>query len=321
MERDFLLLILMYFYTMQTVLITGGTGMVGQALAKQFIANGYEVIILSRSPQWSSRLHLSYAKWDVEKGEIDLDALAKANIIVHLAGEGVADKRWTVKRKQAIVDSRVRSGNLLVKALSENKYQVKTFIAASAIGWYGPDTAASLEHGFVETDTADNSYLGNTCQLWEQSTAAVANMGIRLGTLRIGIVFNKKGGALAEFLKPAKLALATILGTGKQIVSWIHYQDLCKMIQYAIETPAVQGVYNAVAPNPVTNKKLVLTIAKNTYPIYFPSFVPGFLLKIILGEMSIEVLKSAKVSAQKIQDAGFVFDYPNVEEAIIDLIK
>ena len=311
----------MYFYTMQTVLITGGTGMVGQALAKQFIANGYEVIILSRSPQRSSRLHLSYAKWDVEKGEIDLDALAKANIIVHLAGEGVADKRWTVKRKQAIVDSRVRSGNLLVKALSENKYQVKTFIAASAIGWYGPDTAASLEHGFVETDTADNSYLGNTCQLWEQSTAAVANMGIRLVTLRIGIVFNKKGGALAEFLKPAKFALATILGTGKQIVSWIHYQDLCKMIQYAIKTPAVQGVYNAVAPNPVTNKKLVLTIAKNTYPIYFPSFVPGFLLRIILGEMSIEVLKSAKVSAQKIQDAGFVFDYPNVEEAIIDLIK
>ena len=311
----------MYFYTMQTVLITGGTGMVGQALAKQFIANGYEVIILSRSPQRSSRLHLSYAKWDVEKGEIDLDALAKANIIVHLAGEGVADKRWTVKRKQAIVDSRVRSGNLLVKALSENKYQVKTFIAASAIGWYGPDTAASLEHGFVETDTADNSYLGNTCQLWEQSTAAVANMGIRLVTLRIGIVFNKKGGALAEFLKPAKFALATILGTGKQIVSWIHYQDLCKMIQYAIKTPAVQGVYNAVAPNPVTNKKLVLTIAKNTYPIYFPSFVPGFLLRIILGEMSIEVLKSTNVSAQKIQDAGFVFDYPNVEEAIIDLIK
>jgi len=306
---------------MQTVLITGGTGMIGQALAKQFITNGYEVIILSRSPKRSSRLHLSYAKWDIEKGEIDLEALAKANIIVHLAGEGVADKRWSEKRKQAIVDSRVQSGNLLVKALSENNHQLKTFIAASAIGWYGPDTAASLEHGFVETDAPDNSYLGNTCQLWEQSTAAVASMGIRLVTLRIGIVFNKKGGALAEFLKPAKFALAAILGNGKQIVSWIHQADLCKMIQYAIETPAVQGVYNAVAPNPVTNKKLVITIAKNTYPIYFPSFVPGFLLKIILGEMSIEVLKSAKVSAQKIQDAGFIFDYPNVEEAIIDLIK
>jgi len=264
---------------------------------------------------------LSYAKWDIEKGEIDLDALAKANIIVHLAGEGVADKRWSDKRKQAIVDSRVQSGNLLVKALSENKHQVKTFIAASAIGWYGPDTVKSLENGFVETDAPDNSYLGNTCQLWEQSTEAIGSMGIRLVRLRIGIVFNKKGGALAEFLKPAKFALAAILGNGKQIVSWIHHQDLCKMIQYAIETPALQGVYNAVAPNPVTNKKLVLTIAKNTYPIYFPSFVPSFILKIMLGEMSIEVLKSTKVSAQKIQDAGFVFDYPNVEEAIIDLIK
>ena len=306
---------------MQTVLITGGTGMIGQALAKQLIANGYDVIILSRNPKRSSRPHLTYAKWDVEKGEIDEYALANTNIIVHLAGEGVADKRWSVKRKQAIVDSRVQSGNLLVKALSENKHQVKTFIAASAIGWYGPDTAKSLEEGFVETDAPDDSYLGNTCKLWEQSTEAIGGMGIRLVRLRIGIVFNKKGGALAEFLKPAKFALATILGNGKQIVSWIHQADLCKMIQYAIETPAVQGVYNAVAPNPVTNKKLVLTIAKNTYPIYFPSFVPSFLLKIILGEMSIEVLKSTNVSAQKIQAAGFVFDYPNVEEAVIDLIK
>ena len=306
---------------MQTVLITGGTGMIGQALAKQLLANGYDVIILSRNPKRSSRPHLTYAKWDIEKGEIDEYALVNTNIIVHLAGEGVADKRWSDKRKQTIVDSRVQSGNLLVKALSENKHQVKTFIAASAIGWYGPDTAKSLEEGFVETDAADNSYLGNTCKLWEQSTEAIGGMGIRLVRLRIGIVFNKKGGALAEFLKPAKFALATILSNGKQIVSWIHHHDLCKMIQYAIETPALQGVYNAVAPNPVTNKRLVITIAKNTYPIYFPSFVPSFVLKLMLGEMSIEVLKSTKVSAQKIQDAGFVFDYPNVEEAIIDLIK
>jgi uncharacterized protein (TIGR01777 family) len=306
---------------MERVLITGGTGMIGQELAKQFITTGYEVIILTRNPKRSSREHLSYAKWDIEKSEIDLDALSKATIIVHLAGEGVADKRWTEKRKQAIVDSRVQSGNLLVKTLSENKHQVKTFIAASAIGWYGPDTAASLEHGFVETDTPDNSYLGNTCQLWEQSTASVESMGIRLVTLRIGIVFNKKGGALAAFLKPAKFALAAILGNGKQIVSWIHQGDLCKIIHYAIETPGLKGVYNAVAPNPVTNKKLVLTIAKNTYPIYFTSFVPSFLLKIILGEMSVEILKSTKVSARKIQATGFVFDYPIIEEAIIDLIK
>ena len=126
---------------------------------------------------------------------------------------------------------------------------------------------------------------------------------------------------MAEFLKPAKFGLATILGNGKQIVSWIHHKDLCRMIQFAIENTAIQGTYNAVAPEPVSNKKLVLTIAKNKYPIYFPSFVPAFLLKIILGEMSIEVLKSANVSAQKIQDAGFTYDYPTVEEALVNLMK
>ena len=306
---------------MQTVLITGGTGMVGTSLTELLLSKGYQVIILTRKPQTSPIPNLTYAVWDIAKGTIDPLAFEKADTIVHLAGAGVADKRWSKKRKQEIVDSRVMSGALLVKYLTAHTHQVKTVVTASAIGWYGPDTAKSLEKGFVETDAPDNSYLGNTCQLWEQSTAAINDMGIRLVRLRIGIVFNKKGGALAEFLKPAKFALATILGNGKQIVSWIHHHDLCKMIQYAIETPALQGVYNAVAPNPVTNKKLVLTIAKNTYPIYFPSFVPTFVLKLMLGEMSIEVLKSTKVSAQKIQDAGFVFDFPNVEEAIVDLIK
>ena len=306
---------------MRTVLITGGTGMIGKALTTLFLEKGYKVIVLTRKDKRSRRLNVSFAKWDIEKGMIDASAIQAANIIVHLAGEGVADKRWSVKRKQAIVDSRVQSGNLLLKALNENQHQVNTFIAASAIGWYGPDTAKSLVDGFVETDPSDDSYLGNTCQLWEQSTAAIGTMGIRLVTLRIGIVFNKKGGALAEFLKPAKFGLATILGTGKQIVSWIHQKDLCNMICFAAENKSIKGVFNAVAPNPVTNKKLVLTIAKNKYPIYFPSYVPSFLLKIILGEMSIEVLKSSKVSAQKIQAAGFVFDYPTIEEALPDLMR
>ena len=306
---------------MQTVLITGGTGMIGKSLTTLFLEKGYKVIVLTRKDKKSRRLNVSFAKWDVEKGTIDASAIQAANIIVHLAGEGVADKRWSVKRKQAIVDSRVQSGNLLVKALSENQHQVKTFIAASAIGWYGPDTAASLANGFIETDPSDDSYLGNTCELWEQSTAAIATMGIRLVTLRIGIVFNKKGGALAEFIKPAQFGLATILGTGKQIVSWIHQKDLCNMMLFAAENKKIEGVYNAVAPEPISNKKLVLAISKKTYPIYLPVYVPSFALKIILGEMSVEVLKSAKVSAQKIQTAGFVFDYPTVEEALTDLLK
>jgi uncharacterized protein (TIGR01777 family) len=306
---------------MQTVLITGGTGMVGHALANFLIERGYEVIVLTRSNRRSSRLHLSYALWDIEKQYIDPAALKLADIIVHLAGESVATKRWTKKRKEEIVQSRVQSGALLVKALKENEHKVKTVITASAIGWYGPDTAISLHNGFKESDPSDDSYLGSTCKLWEDSVRDISVMGIRLVTYRIGIVFNKRGGALAEFIKPAQFGMATILGSGTQMVSWIHQQDLCKMIVYAAENQAVQGVYNAVAPEPVTNKVLVEAIATKLHKYHLTVSVPVFVLKIMLGEMSIEVLKSAKVSSDKIQQAGFEFDYPILDKALTQLLK
>lgn len=294
--------------------------MVGKSLTQLLISSNYRVIILSRQLKQSKQENLSYATWDVSKGEIDIAAIQEADIIVHLAGEGVADKRWSTKRKEAILNSRVQSGALLVKSLSENKHKVKTVVAASAIGWYGPDTEKSIVHGFKEDDPSDDAFLGTTCKLWEQSTHALTTMGIRLVTLRIGIVFNKYGGALAEFIKPAQFGLATILGSGNQIVSWIHQYDLCKMIQFAIEQPAMQGVYNAVAPNPITNKELVIKIAKSLRHFYIPIPVPSFVLQIILGEMSIEVLKSAKVSAQKIQDAGFHFTFPTANKALGQLL-
>ena len=305
---------------MQTVLITGGTGMVGQALTSYLLARGYQVIVLSRSAKKSSQQHLSYAMWDIDKQFIDTSAINAADIIVHLAGESVASKRWTAKRKQEIIDSRVKSGALLVKALKENKHKVKTVIAASAIGWYGPDTENSLQNGFNEADPFDNSYLGSTCKQWEGSVQGIIELGIRLVTLRIGIVFNKKGGALAEFIKPTKFGMATILGTGKQIVSWIHQDDLCKMIVFAAENETVKGVYNAVAPNPINNKDLVNTIASTMHKFHITLNVPVFVLKIMLGEMSIEVLKSANVSSKKIQHAGFHFDYPTVDIALRQLL-
>ena len=306
---------------MQTVLITGGTGMVGQALTNYLIERGYAVIVLTRSVRKSSRHHLTYAIWDIEKQYIDPLVFDKANIIVHLAGENVAAKRWTTKRKKVLVDSRVQSGALLVKCLQENKHQVKTVIAASAIGWYGPDTAASLQNGFVETDAPDTSFLSTTCQQWEQSMLGISAMGIRMVTLRMGIVLNKRGGALAEFIKPAKLGLATILGPGTQVMSWIHQQDVCKMILFAVTEPSIHGVYNAVAPMPVTNQQMVTAVAKKLFPFQLSVKVPVFILKIVLGEMSIEVLKSAKVSSQKIQAAGFEFDFPNLEIALHQILK
>lgn len=305
---------------MQTVLITGGTGMVGTLLTQLLLSKGYQVIVLTRKPQVSTVSNKTYAVWDISKGYIDSLAIQKADAIVHLAGAGVADKRWSKKRKQEIVDSRVLSGKLLVKTLTEIPHQVKTVISASAIGWYGPDTAESLNNGFVESNPVDATFLGETCKKWEDSVKPLETIGIRLITLRIGIVLNKQSGALAEFIKPAQFGMATVFGTGQQMVSWIHYKDLCKMILFGIETKTIQGVYNAVSPEPVTNKNLIIAITKKLRGFYLPISVPSFVLKIMLGEMSIEILKSAKVSSNKIELEAFKFNFPTLHTALNDLL-
>ena len=305
---------------MQTILITGGTGMVGQSLTNMLLNKGYQVIVLTRQKKQSSRANFSFAQWDLNKGWIDPAAIAAADYIIHLAGEGVADKRWTAARKKAILDSRVDTSALLVKTLKAHPNKVKAIVAASAIGWYGPDNAKSTASGFVETDPVDSSFLGDTCQQWEESMHPVKAIGIRLVTIRIGIVFNKMGGALAEFIKPAKLGAAAILGDGKQIVSWIHQQDLNRLMLFALENEQVVGVYNAVAPDPVNNAILTKAIAKRFHSWAIPFNVPSFILKIMLGEMSVEVLKSANVSASKIIAAGFSFDYASMDEALDDLL-
>jgi uncharacterized protein (TIGR01777 family) len=305
---------------MQTVLITGGTGMVGQSLTDVLVENGYEVIILTRTPKKSSRLHVSFAKWDIDQNYIDPKALEVANIIVHLAGESVATKRWTAKRKQEILDSRVKSGFFISNALKTMQHQVHTFIGASAIGWYGPDNESSKIDGFKEEDPVDDSFLGNTCKQWEDSVKIISTLGIRLVTLRIGIVLNKRGGALLEFIKPARLGIAAILGDGKQIVSWIHQQDLNAIVLFAITNKQIEGVYNAVSPEPISNKALTLYIAKHYHSWYVSINVPTLVLNILLGEMSIEVLKSANVSSKKLENAQFSFQFPTISSALKQLL-
>ncbi|MES2374560.1 MAG: TIGR01777 family oxidoreductase [Bacteroidota bacterium] len=309
---------------MTTILITGGTGMIGTQLTKMLTEKGYEIIILTRnaSEVKHSLPGVSYANWDIKKQTIDTDAIAKSDHIIHLAGAGVADKRWTEKRKQEIVNSRTHSSALIVKALKEIPNKIKTVVSASAIGWYGPDTTDSKQGGFTENAKADTAFLGETCRLWESGIEPVEQLNKRLVKLRTGIVLSNEGGALAEFKKPLKGFVAAILGDGKQVASWIHVEDLCRMYLSAIENEKINGVYNAVAPNPVTNKELVLTLAKQMRGNFFIAIhVPAFALKIALGEMSIEVLKSATVSSQKIRSAGFEFHYPTIETAFTDLIK
>jgi uncharacterized protein (TIGR01777 family) len=308
---------------MARVLITGGTGLVGTAVKNLLLQKGYEVVLLSRSTMSKE----GYAHWDINAGTIDATAIAGADYIIHLAGAGVADKRWSIARKQEILDSRTKSSALLVKALAETPNKVKAVISASAIGWYGPDNNNGdnnniASQGFVETDPSYPDFLGTTCAAWEASIEPVTSPGLqkRLVCLRTGIVLSKHGGALKEFLKPLAVRMAAVLGNGKQMISWIDVRDLAKMFVYAIEHENLSGSYNAVAPSHVSNKTLTKTLASVLYgKFYITTYVPSFVLKIMLGEMSIEVLKSTTVSAQKIQDAGFVFDYPEITKSLSSL--
>ncbi len=307
---------------MPTVVITGGTGMVGQQLTRLLVEKGYEVLLMSRrsGEMQVGAISIRLVQWNLQQQTIDADAIRKADHIIHLAGAGVADKRWTARRKQEILDSRIQSSRLIVKALKEIPNTVQSVISASAIGWYGPDEANITSGSFTEEMPAYNDYLGNTCKAWEESITPVSVLGKRLVKLRIGIVLSETGGALAEFKKPLKGGIAAILGSGKQIISWVHVQDLCNMFLFALENQTMEGSFNAVAPNPVSNKALTLTLARQKNGSwYIPFYVPALLLKLMLGEMSIEVLKSTTVSSRKIEGEGFEFEYPHIEIALRNL--
>jgi uncharacterized protein (TIGR01777 family) len=307
---------------MATILITGGTGLIGTALSKFLTARQHQVIILTRHPR-SAASNISYAGWDPAKGTIDAEAVQKADYIINLAGAGVADKRWTKKRKEEIVNSRVQSGALLVKALEEMPNKVKAVISISGIGWYGDDKKRdAAKHFFTEEDPADGDYLGQTCMQWEEAIRPVTALNKRLVIFRCGIALSAAGGAFTEFKKPVRLGVATIFGSGRQILSWIHIEDLCRMFLYAIENERIQGIYNATAPQPCTSRNFIMSLARKMKGRFFiPIYVPSFVLKMALGELSVEILKSASVSCEKISRAGFQFLYPSLEVALDDLVK
>ena len=307
---------------METILITGGTGLIGKRLTEVLLEKGYAVIILSRSPDKSIPIdpQLSYAAWNIEKQTIDRTAIEKANYIIHLAGASVAEKRWSEKRKKEILDSRIKSSALLVDTVRNYGNNLKAVISSSAIGFYGADDfSKEINRGFSENDLPSTDFLGNTCRQWEESIKPVASLGKRLVKLRTGIVLSNGGGALKEFVRPLKFGLATILGNGKQIISWIHIDDLVNIFLHALENEKMNGAYNAVAPKPVSNKELILQLAKKRNKFFIPFYVPSFILKIVLGEMSVEVLKSATVSSEKIEEAGLAFQYPTIETAVNNL--
>jgi len=303
---------------MDTVLITGGTGLVGKALTQLLLDRGYKVIILSRQLPKTDNPRLSYAQWDITRKTIDLTAIQQADFIVHLAGANVAEKRWSPARKKEILDSRTQTSHLLFDTLRQHPNKVKKIISASATGYYGTYT----DKTFIENDTPAEDFLGSTCAAWENSVLQMGTLGKQVVIFRTGIALSRDGGALKEFYKPLKLGFATILGGGEQWISWIHIQDLVRLYFNAIVNDHLNGIYNAVAPQPVPHKELVMTMARAAKgKSFITTYVPAFALKLALGEMSEEVLKSMKVSSQKIQNTGFVFSYPTIQQAMEQLFK
>jgi len=306
---------------MKNVLITGGTGLVGSELVKNLVSKGYHITVLTRNEkQHFSTSDVTYSKWDFRKDIIDQTVLEKADAIIHLAGAGVMDKRWTKAYQKEIVDSRTESIKYLLQKLKQCNHQVKTLVSASAIGWYGADLKE--HYAFTEEDSYDNHFLGTTCKLWEESAELAENMGIRVCKLRLGIVLSEKGGALPELMKPVKMGITAILGSGKQMVSWIHIEDLCRMFIYALENEKLSGSFNAVAPQPTSHKNLMFSIARiMKRSFWIPIFVPSIILKCILGKRSIELLKSTTVSSKKISAEGFTFLYPEVGQALKKMLR
>ena len=295
--------------------------MIGKALTQALIERGFHVIILTRhidDKQKTIDNKLSYAVWDVEKQTIDKNALAKADYLVHLAGANFADKRWNEKVKREIVSSRVDSAKLIIETIKSTSNKIKTVISASGISWYGANNKNAKP--FTETDPPADDFMAETCKQWEAAIEPASFLGKRLVKFRIGPVLSTLGGAYVEFRNPTRFGLAGIIGSGKQVISWIHIDDLVRAILFAMENEKMEGVYNAVAPNPASNKEMTLKIAeKNRGKAFVALHAPPFALKIVFGEMINEILKSTTVSSAKLQQAGFIFQYPDLESAILQL--
>ena len=298
----------------KTILITGGSGLVGTELSKLLAKEGYTVNHLSRNPKEGEFKNFY---WDVDKQEIDDEAITSADAIIHLAGAGVADKRWSMEWKKAIYDSRIDSTKLLRKKVEEVNPNLKYFLSASAIGYYGWDSGEELVD---EEAPKGEGFLADVVADWENEVSKFSESGIKNGKVRIGIVLSEKGGALVEMAKPIKLGVGAPLGSGKQLMSWIHIQDLVSIFKYMLQYE-LEGIVNGVGPNPESNKAFTKKVAKAlNRPVFLPN-VPGFMLSLIVGEMADILIGGNRVSSKKIENLGFKFQFPTLDKALQNLLQ
>ncbi len=294
----------------KNILVAGATGLIGKQLISKLVTQGYQVSILARKP--ISQKDVKVFLWDVYEQTIDNDALNGVDTIINLTGEGISDKPWTPKRKQQIIDSRTKAAELIFKAIKETNANVENYISASAVGIYGDRGDEILE----EESKPGTGFLADCCIAWEKAADQGIALGIRVVKIRIGIVLSERGGALGTMEKPIKYFAGSGLGSGQQWMPWIHIDDLVNIFVHSIKDKNMFDAYNATAPSPVTNKTFTQVLGKVLNRPIWPFNVPKFVLKAILGEMSILPLISTNTSAQKILTTGFQFKYLNLEDAL-----
>jgi len=295
------------------ILITGANGMVAKHLAN-LLAPSHEVRFLTRKVRSENEF-----LWDLSKNYIDPKALQGINVIIHLAGASIADGRWTEKRKQQILSSRVESAKLILAKLIEHQIVLDAFVSASGTGYYGAETSDKV---YDEQSSKGNDFLSDVCEGWENVAYTFKNSAKakKVAVIRTGIVLAKEEGALNKIAQPIKFGFGAPIGSGKQYVPWIHIDDLCEIYKFVVENENIEGTYNAVAPMHIDNEQMTKTIANVVKrPLILPN-IPNFVMKLLFGEMSIILLEGSKVSSDKIQKDGFNFKYHTFIEAARNLL-
>jgi uncharacterized protein (TIGR01777 family) len=300
---------------MATVLITGGSGLIGRRLTQLLLQEGHHVRHLGRNARPGAQVH-SFT-WDLAKGRMDPDALMEVDHIVHLSGAGIVDQRWTPQRVGELHASRAAAAELLLQAASTHGHWPKTFISAGGINWYGTITG---QHVFTEEDPPAQDMLGQLCQAWEQAAAAWSGH-CRVAVLRMPMVLAREGGALPKLAGPARWGLAGPLGTGKQWMPWAHVEDVARAYHFLMQREDLHGAWNIAAPEQVDNRAFIREVANALHrPCFLPA-VPAWLLRALLGARSAMVLEGSRVSGEKLLRAGFVLRHPALAPALRSLLQ
>lgn len=303
---------------MKTVLITGGSGMIGKRLSDLLIEKGYKVIWLSRERFKNAKI--PRYRWDYRKNEIDIEALEQADIIVHLAGYSLGEDSWTRHKKQVIVESRVQTSKLLLDTCKSINKTLEAFISASAVGYYGMVIDDKI---YTESDKpARNDFLSRTCKKWESAAFRFdEELSVRTVAIRTAFVISGQSDAFKKMTLPVRIGLGAPLGRGSQYFNWIHLDDICGIYIKAIEDVNMRGVYNAASLEYSTNAEFMKKMAKAMNRPFFMPKIPSFLIRLIMGESSGMVLEGSRISSQKIVDEGFEFSFPTSDQAIKDSIS